>query len=262
MEPLSVRQLAKLLDVSVGTAQSIMSLDGLPDPSKFSTEHGYLRRVAKLAAKHGICAGAIESVAFGGKKSNPKKATDVGRAGARAGDDTDDLSALESNIAEMDRALQTMEASMNGGCDPVQLGMLSDRYAKLLREKRQSQERADTMRRERGLWFRRDDVYETTAALWMAFRSVTDAIVAQLAEAPNLPSWIEEIGGNTGGDLRRFQSLVRDRVERLVAGQVNAMADGVASVACPAALSDAVSAECRVRLAEELRRIADEVEAQ
>ena len=259
---MTVRELAEALDVSVGTAQKIMQLPRFPDRERFKTEASFLRKVARLALKHDIAAGRITQLASRRKRASaPAGGRDSATESvpSKPGDAkiASDLFSFDESLRALRSTVMTLGQHMSRlrPDDPLLLPV-SDRYQKLQGELRQSERQRMDLQERLGAIFARDDVYRSTSRLWIAFRATIDLIVTQLAEGPNLPTWIEETGGKLGADRRKFSALVRDRCYRLTSGAVNELADALADSTLPVELPAGASRECRESMAAELERVA------
>jgi len=293
MTPLTTNDIETAFGVSHGTAVKLRKLVSAAEFGRLRSVRSALKKVAKRGIKSDICADQLTSwMAENDRKGGRARATPRRRASRRqpktatvAENGTPEHTSADSGEAAnaqtpihppedesrmFERAAATcrrvtvvvgemLEHAVQHR-DIPKLLTLTDRFQKLQAELRQTEGKLLEVQRERAEMWPRDDVIAACADQWAVMRSFGDALIGELVTVGNLPCWIDEVGGSFP-DTRAARETLQGRIRGLVEPRFNALADSLADCAVPLPdLLPAIAAECRKRMADELRGLATRLE--
>lgn len=259
MEPMTQRDVAEAIGISLGLANQILNLPSAPSPEKFRSRSSYLRRLCRAALKAGHQHDAI----LRGSNAPAKPATHLQpeppAADISPASSSCDLADYTSSLANLRRTVNALGAHIAAG-DPSRPEMqpILDRFAKLQQELRQSERHYIELQQAYAAIYPREDAQRAAIGIYMALRGALDMLISRLADPVHLQSWIVDAGGTVPGDSRAFQHRIRQQIYDLVAEQINQMADALAAAAVPEGMPADIPRESMIaeltRTMEALRR--------
>lgn len=270
MDAFTSRGLAERIGIGKDLAARILALPTAPDPAKFLTPEGYLRKLAKAAIKAGHQHDALAALALsvGPRRAEvpdppepsgeaaPAPSPAQAPAHAHDGDVTaEDLQTAGTVLRGIVEGLgQAIGKALKSKKDAADAIPLLDKFRALQGEFRQTVEQLEEIRQQHLELLPRADVYAAAGRLFQVVRGMADAWTNDLLTAGNLPSWIATAGG-VFPESAQARQHVRMALRNYASSHYNQLAEALGDMAVPVEdVEPELADELRQEMAGELER--------